>query len=1208
MTSSTSPEEQLRAENALLRARLEEAEETLRAIRSGEVDSLVVETAEGPQIFTLNSADQASNRLRGDILAQVTDAVGMIDNDERIVFLNPALERLYGVQPGEMLGRKLDELYQRRWLKPGDEAAAMAALREAGAAGWELIHVTRDGRELHVQSSVALMHDAAGKVTGTIAAICDISERRAIEEKLRASEERQGLAIDAAKMGTWDWDMVTGEILWSPHHETTFGYEPGTPHRRYADFENRLHPADAERVAAAVREAVEQQTEFRSEYRVVWPEGSVHWIAGFGRFQFDSDGQATRMIGIVQDISERKQVEEHLRASEAFNRTMLESNPDCVKVLDGAGRLQFMNANGCALLEIDDFASFRGQQWGKLWPEASQAAVQAAVARAGGGETVHFQMFGPTAKATPKWWDVIVTPVPGKSGEDRAPALLSVSRDVTAQHAAEEELRKSEQRLALGTEVAELALAEVDYTTGLNLLTVRAARLFGLGEAAMAVPRAAVHATFHPEDREELERRIAQCLDPAGSGWFAMEHRVVWPGGEVRWISVRKQVFFTGEGPERRPAMAVLAARDVTAEKAAAEALQESETRFRILATSMPQLVWVCSSEGECTFQGPQWENATGQALADSLGYGWLEMIHPEDRERTGEIWQKAVAERRTYEAEYRLRTKQGTYRWYLARAEMLTDFPGAVQHWIGTSTDIDDAKRVAALTKENEQRMRLATEATAVGIWEWNVHTGAIRWDAQMFRLYGLAPTADGFVQYSDWTRAVLPEDLPETERILQDTVRGGGQSRREFRILRRYDGELRTIEAVETVRTNEHGQAEWVVGTNLDVTERRQAEAALRTSEEKLRDADRTKDEFLATLAHELRNPLAPVRNSLELLKWESGNTELLKQARETMERQIGHMVRLIDDLLDVSRISRNKLELKKERIELASVIHHAVEACQPHFDYANHEFFLTLPAEPIHLQGDPTRLAQVIGNLLTNACKYSEPGGKIWLTVERDASEVQTIVKDTGIGIPPEMLDKVFNMFTQIDKSLERSDGGLGIGLSLVKRLVELHGGTVTARCEGLGHGSEFTVRLPCEIEQSRIESLVKTTVDAPSKSTGCRVLIVDDNRDSATSLALLLKITGNQTKTAFDGLEALATAESFQPNVILLDIGLPKMNGHDTCRAIRQQPWGKDILILALTGWGQEEDRRRTAEAGFDNHLVKPVDYVALNKLILESKPS
>jgi len=419
---------------------------------------------------------------------------------------------------------------------------------------------------------------------------------------------------------------------------------------------------------------------------------------------------------------------------------------------------------------------------------------------------------------------------------------------------------------------------------------------------------------------------------------------------------------------------------------------------------------------------------------------------------------------------------------------------------------------------------------------------------------------------------------------------------------------GEIKWIDFQIAPLRDPEGRITHLIPSAMDISERKITTEKLWQSEEKLRDADRTKDEFLATLAHELRNPLAPIRNSLEMLKWESGNVELLNQARETMERQMAHMVRLIDDLLDVSRISRNKLVLKKEQVDVAAVIHQAVEACQPHFDCFHHEFILNLPPEPIYLHGDPTRLTQVIGNLLTNACKYSERSGKIWLTVEREVADVKIVVQDMGIGIPLEMLDKVFDMFTQIDRSLERSDGGLGIGLSLVKRLVELHGGTVSAYSEGLGYGSKFTVRLPREIEQPVIESLAQAPDTVTAKSAGRRILVVDDNRDSATTLALLLKITGNETKTAFDGLAAIETAEAFRPQVILLDIGLPKMNGNDTCREIRKQPWGKDILILALTGWGQEEDRRKTAEAGFDDHLVKPVDHVALNQLISDSKKS
>jgi signal transduction histidine kinase len=365
-------------------------------------------------------------------------------------------------------------------------------------------------------------------------------------------------------------------------------------------------------------------------------------------------------------------------------------------------------------------------------------------------------------------------------------------------------------------------------------------------------------------------------------------------------------------------------------------------------------------------------------------------------------------------------------------------------------------------------------------------------------------------------------------------------------------------------------------------------------RRDEKTLRDADRRKDEFLATLAHELRNPLAPITNSLELMKRADGNKELIEQSRATMTRQIEQMVRLIDDLLDVSRITSNKLELKKGTVELASVIHHALEACRPHSERAGHKLSVELPAEPIYLHADPMRLAQVFGNLLNNSCKYTKPGGHIRLIAEQDNNEVKVTVKDDGVGIPTDMLPRVFDLFTQVDKSRELSEGGLGIGLSLVKWLVEKHDGSVTAYSDGPGTGSEFVVHLPvvaAGAKPDRAKGVLRPETSAAAR----RILIVDDNQDNAESLDMLLRLSGNDTQMAGDGVEAVEKAGEFLPDVILLDIGLPRMNGYDTCRAIRQQPWGKDVIMVALTGWGQDEDRRKAKEAGFNGHMVKPVNH-------------
>ena len=372
-------------------------------------------------------------------------------------------------------------------------------------------------------------------------------------------------------------------------------------------------------------------------------------------------------------------------------------------------------------------------------------------------------------------------------------------------------------------------------------------------------------------------------------------------------------------------------------------------------------------------------------------------------------------------------------------------------------------------------------------------------------------------------------------------------------------------------------------------------------REAAEALREADRRKDEFLAMLSHELRGPLAPLGNMLEVVKRAEGNTELVRHAYATMDRQLAQLVRLVDDLLDVSRITRNKMELRKERVELAPVLRQALEACRPLADGMRHDLAVTLPAEPVYLQADAARLAQIFQNLVHNACKYTEPKGRIALNAERQGGDVVVTVKDTGLGIPPDKLATIFDMFTQVDASRERAQGGLGIGLTLVKRLVEMHDGTVEARSEGPGRGSEFVVRLPLLAE--RPEAAPQATPAAKERAAVARrMLVVDDNVDSAESLTMLLQVSGHETHTAHDGLEAVAVAERFRPEVVLLDIGLPRLNGYDAARRIREQPWGKDMVLIALTGWGQEADRRKSKEAGFDLHMVKPVDLDALVRLL------
>jgi PAS domain S-box-containing protein len=373
----------------------------------------------------------------------------------------------------------------------------------------------------------------------------------------------------------------------------------------------------------------------------------------------------------------------------------------------------------------------------------------------------------------------------------------------------------------------------------------------------------------------------------------------------------------------------------------------------------------------------------------------------------------------------------------------------------------------------------------------------------------------------------------------------------------------------------------------------------SARRDAERLLREADQRKDEFLAVLAHELRNPLAPLRHALEILHLAHDDPGAIEQVGGIMERQLQHMVRLIDDLLDVSRIAGNRLELRRETIDIAAVVHSALETCGPLLSQSLHSLKLTLPPHPLHVDADRSRLAQAFANLLNNAVKYTEGGGRIWLTVERAGNEVIVIVRDSGIGIPGDMLEPIFEMFVQVDSSLERAQGGLGIGLQLVKRIIEMHDGSVVAESAGAGKGSQFVVRLPVVLTPAAVTNPV---VGPRGGDRPRRILVADDNPDAGDTLAMMLRMMGHEVCVARDGVEALDQGPRFHPDIALLDIGMPRLNGFETARQIRASEWGRDIVLVALTGWGQEEDRRRSQEAGFDHHMVKPVELATLEGVL------
>jgi PAS domain S-box-containing protein len=449
------------------------------------------------------------------------------------------------------------------------------------------------------------------------------------------------------------------------------------------------------------------------------------------------------------------------------------------------------------------------------------------------------------------------------------------------------------------------------------------------------------------------------------------------------------------------------------------------------------------------------------------------------------------------------------------------------------------------------------------------------------------------------------FPEDQPRMMGEFFPRVLEAGHGEIEVRFRHFKTGEPRWMAYKVLTLRDTAGKPVGFATVSQDVTERRRLEDDLRRLAADLSEADRKKDEFLAMLAHELRNPLAPLSYGVQTLRRAGTPADAVGATADMLERQVAQMARLVDDLLDMSRITQGKIELRTRRVELGPVLEQAVEAVRALHRSIGQELSIVLPQEPVTLDADPARLAQVVGNLLNNASKFTDKGGRIALTVEREGGHVAIRVRDTGIGISAENLPRVFDMFAQVDTSLERSRDGLGIGLTLVKTLVEMHGGTVEARSDGPGLGSEFVVRLPVLAEGP--EGGPKETVSTAASRSRRRILIVDDNEDGAESLALLLTVSGHETHTVHDGLEGIAAIERLRPDLVLLDIGLPGLNGYEVCRRVRQQPWGRDLALVALTGWGQQEDRERSKAAGFTTHMVKPVDPDRLMRLV-DSLPS
>lgn len=781
----------------------------------------------------------------------------------------------------------------------------------------------------------------------------------------------------------------------------------------------------------------------------------------------------------------------------------------------------------------------------------------------------------------------------------RARAESETQRRVVAEESAAR-LRKAQEQVNLATDAAQLGIwtwnLQTDTGTWEN---TRMFDIFNVPSQQANIRNAHVSAFLDTQELERFQRTVDEAVRSGERFHFIGRFRRLGDQA-LRWIEL------TGvrqTGVNVNAVILIGTAADITAQRTSEEALKEAALRFDATLSAAEVATWIWDIPGDRIVADSNLTRLFGvsDALAPAAPLAlYAQSIHPDDRDYVGEEIQRAIDERTFYSSTYRVRGTDGQYRTVIARGRVVFDAQDRPQTLAGVALDIPRQTEAQAALQVAQERYRtlISSMDEAFGIVKVLLDDSGSPFEYRFEEVNQAMELQSGLVQAAGKT---IREMVPDIEQFWIDTYGRVALSRQPERFIEHsaamgywWDVYAAPIGAPEDLQ---------IAIIFTDITARKKAEDDLRQIAADLSEANRRKTEFLATLAHELRNPLAPVRSGLDLLYASGDETHRRNKVLGMMDRQIKHMVHLIDDLLDISRINSGKIVLKRVPTTLQAIVGHAVDATRPALDSAHHLLDVHLPPAPLTLNVDPTRMVQVLANLLTNAAKYTPDGGRITLSASVSDDVLRLAVQDTGIGIPAHQQQQIFEMFSQVPNHHAHAQGGLGIGLALVRTLVELHGGTVKAASPGLDQGATFTITLPIS-NGATIADYVPHNPAANGQQGGSRLTIViaDDNRDAADVLASLLELEGHVIHVVHDGVAALQKILDVKPDLGLVDIGMPGLNGYEVAAGVRRVMDAQHIMLTALTGWSGEDDQRRAQEAGFDSHLTKPVTLDDLRQLV------